>query len=80
MIVGPHTFNAPDIAAQLIDAGAAVQVESDQAVEEILLEWFRNPALIAAMGRAGFEQVQKGQGAVSRTLDVSESALTVAAG
>jgi 3-deoxy-D-manno-octulosonic-acid transferase len=80
VIVGPHTFNAPDIAAQLIDAGAAVRVESEQAAEEILLEWFRNPALIAGMGRAGFEQVQKGQGAVNRTLDVIESMLTEAAG
>ena len=80
VIVGPHTFNAPDITAQLVDAGAAVQLENEQAVGTALVKWFGDPARIAEMGRAGLDRVQSGQGAVDRTLVLIESVFTEAAG
>ena len=80
VIVGPHTFNAPDIAAQLVDAGAAVQLEDDRAVGAALVKWFGDPELVAGMGRAGLHSVQSGQGAVDRTLALIESVFTEAAG
>ena len=80
VIVGPHTFNAPDITAQLLAAGAAVQLENEKAVGASLVKWFREPALIAEMGRAGLGRVQSGQGAVQRTLALIESVFTEGAG
>jgi 3-deoxy-D-manno-octulosonic-acid transferase len=80
VLVGPHTANFADITRQLLEAEAALRVADAVTLEEALRRLFKAPELRDRMGRAGFALVQKGQGAVGRTLGIIETLLTPAAG
>ena len=80
LVVGPHMFNSAEITAQLLESGAALQVNDAKALEAALLELFEKPGLRKKMGQAGYRQVQNGQGAVDRTLKLIESLITEEAG
>ena len=80
VVVGPHTFNFADITRQLLDAGAALQVEDKNGLEGVLKRLFAEAETRDRMGRAGRELVQEGQGAVDRTLGVVREVLTRGAG
>jgi 3-deoxy-D-manno-octulosonic-acid transferase len=70
IVTGPHTFNFADITQQLIDAGAAVQIQDGPGFEKAVMRLFSEPDTRDRMGRSGCELVRKGQGAVDRTLDI----------
>lgn len=75
VLVGPHTFNAPDIASQLIDGGAALQLANETEFEAAVRRLFAEADLRDRMGRAGIELVKNGQGALKRTLEVIDQVL-----
>ena len=76
VVVGPYTFNFADITKQLLQAKAAIQVPNQQELERSLRELLDDPERRDAMGQAGVSLVKTGQGAVQRTLDLIDSALT----
>jgi 3-deoxy-D-manno-octulosonic-acid transferase len=80
VVVGPHTANIADITQQLLDRGAAFQVADEEALAMAVRRLFSEPELRDKMGRAGFELVRSGQGAVARTLDIVVGLLTEEAG
>jgi 3-deoxy-D-manno-octulosonic-acid transferase len=80
VLFGPHTANVADIAPQLLNGGAAIQVATEEELGEALTTLFGDAELRDRMGRAGFELVRNGQGAVGRTLAIIEEMLTAEAG
>jgi len=80
VVFGPYTANFAEITERLLDCGAATRVRDALELESSLRELFRQPEQRDRMGRAGFELVRNGQGAVGRTLDLIESVLTEATG
>lgn len=66
VLCGPHTFNSPDIARQLAQAGA-LQVASDaQVLSRILERLIAEPAQRQQMGRCGREVIESNRGACDR--------------
>jgi 3-deoxy-D-manno-octulosonic-acid transferase len=80
VVVGPHTENFADITEQLLGCGAAVRVADTNELETGLRRLFSEPEQRDRMGRAGFDLVRNGQGAVGRTLEIIEALLTPATG
>lgn len=80
VVVGPHTFNFADITQQLVEAGAAVQLEDEKGFEAAVRQLFEEPETRDRMGQAGHELFLSGQGAVVRTLEIIDSLLTAEAG
>lgn len=80
VLTGPHTFNSPDITRQLLDGGAALQLQDADELKAALLRLFADADARDRMGRAGLEMMRNGQGAVDRTLGVVEELLTREAG
>ena len=78
VLVGPHTFNFEEITRQLIDSQAALRIQNAVELEESVRRLFNDPELRDRMGRAGFELVRSGQGALDRTLEIVDSLLTQA--
>lgn len=72
VLLGPHTFNFADAAAQAVDCGAALRVadsgELVLAVSELLADASRR----ARMGEAGRSFVARHRGATARTLEMIE--------
>jgi 3-deoxy-D-manno-octulosonic-acid transferase len=80
VLFGSHTENFAEITERLQECGAAHRVGDATALESSLRELFRQPEKRDRMGRAGFELVRNGQGAVGRTLDMIDSVLTATTG
>ena len=80
VVVGPHTFNFADITRQLLEAGAALQVDGKKGLESALLSLFTEADTRDRMGRAGRQLVEEGQGAVDRTLGIVRELFTPGAG
>jgi 3-deoxy-D-manno-octulosonic-acid transferase len=79
VLFGPHTQNFAEITRQLLECEAAVRVADAGQLEDAVRRLFSAPELRDRMGRAGFELVRSGQGAVGRTLELIEAQLTAAA-
>lgn len=80
VVFGPYTANFAEITERLLDCGAASRVADALELASTLRELFSQPEKRDRMGRAGFELVRNGQGAVGRTLDLIESVLNRATG
>jgi 3-deoxy-D-manno-octulosonic-acid transferase len=80
VLFGPHTFHFADIARQLLDHGAALEVRDAAELEAATRRLFSDPELRDRMGRAAYELVRSGEGAVERTLQLLESTVTPATG
>ena len=80
VVVGPHTQNFADITEQLLGCGAALRVADAHELETGLRRLFNDPEQRDRMGRAGFELVRSGEGAVGRTIELIEALLTPATG
>jgi 3-deoxy-D-manno-octulosonic-acid transferase len=80
VVFGPHTFNFADISQQLLDQGAALRVRDTHELEATVRRLFDEPELRDRMGRAGYDLVKSGRGAVDRTLEIVETLLTPATG
>jgi len=72
ILVGPHTFNAPDMVEGLIRVGACLQVKDAQHLAETLLRLLAQPEERAAMGRAGERLISANRGVGSLVLDEVE--------
>ncbi len=75
ILVGPHNFNAPDIAQLMLERGAARQVDSAEQLAAGVLELAANPALRAEMGARGSAIVAENRGALDRVLHLIEPLL-----
>lgn len=75
ILVGPHNFNAPDIAQLLLASGAARQVDSAQQLADALLELYANPALRAEMGTQASAIVAGNRGALAQVMQLIEPLL-----
>jgi 3-deoxy-D-manno-octulosonic-acid transferase len=79
VLIGPHTFNFEDITRQLLDCGAALRIQDSGDLERAVARLFGEPETRDRMGRAGYELVQSGQGALERTLGEAAKLLSATA-
>ncbi len=75
VLVGPHNFNAPDIAQLMIESGAARQVDSSEQLAAAILELYANPAARAEMGARANAIVAGNRGALNRVMELIEPLL-----
>ncbi|HEY0682920.1 MAG TPA: lipid IV(A) 3-deoxy-D-manno-octulosonic acid transferase [Steroidobacter sp.] len=75
VLVGPHNFNAPDIAQLMLDRGAARQVTSAEQLAAVILELYTNPSTRAEMGAKASAIVAENRGALNRVMDLIEPLL-----
>jgi 3-deoxy-D-manno-octulosonic-acid transferase len=75
ILVGPHTRNLKAVATQLIDAGAAIQLQRPGELGPAIQELFSDPSARDAMGQAGLSLVEQGRGSVDRTVALIEQYL-----
>jgi 3-deoxy-D-manno-octulosonic-acid transferase len=74
ILVGPHNFNAPDIAQNLIAAGAATVIQGAGDLAESVSLLFSDPSKCAQMGQRGREVVESNRGAVERVMGMVDGA------
>lgn len=70
IIVGPHNFNAPDIAQMFLDKGAAIKVDSAVQLADGVLDLFANAARRQEVGARGRTIVESNRGALARVLEL----------
>lgn len=75
VLVGPHNFNAPDIAQLMVESGAARRVNSAEQLADAILQLAADPALRAKMGKRGSEMVVANRGALDRVVALVEAQL-----
>lgn len=75
VIVGPHTFNAADIAQMFLANGAAVQVESATELGAAVLDLLTNSARRDQMIARAHAILQANRGALARLLTLIETLL-----
>lgn len=68
IVIGPHNFNAPDIAALFLQRGAALEVPNARELSEQVVALLRDRERAAAMGQRARVIVEENRGAVARTL------------
>lgn len=68
IITGPHNFNAPQIARQLFEQGAALEVASAEQLADTLVALRGSPERRRRMGQAALAMVESNRGAVARAL------------
>ncbi|CAN5274464.1 lipid IV(A) 3-deoxy-D-manno-octulosonic acid transferase [soil metagenome] len=68
VLTGPHNFNAEEIAALLIEQGAAHVVSNADELAAALVRYFREPELRARDGNAGLDTVRANRGALERLI------------
>ncbi len=75
VIVGPHTFNAADIAQMFIASGAALQVESATQLSAAVLDLLTNAGRRDQMIARAHAILQANRGALARLLTLIETLL-----
>jgi 3-deoxy-D-manno-octulosonic-acid transferase len=75
VLLGPHTFNFADISRELLAAGGAKQVPNATQLEQSVCLLLGDAALRQQMGSAGLALVAQGQGALARTLEITDRLL-----
>jgi len=70
VIFGPHMQNFKEIADAFLASGAAIQVRSDQELDDTILALVRDPVQRARLGAAARALVEANRGAKSKTLAV----------
>jgi 3-deoxy-D-manno-octulosonic-acid transferase len=75
IIVGPHTFNAADIAQNFLESGAAVRVESATELGSAVLDLLTNAARRDQMIARAHEILQNNRGTLARLLALIERLL-----
>ena len=76
IIVGPHTFNAADVAQMFLSNGAAVQVESASELGAAVLDLLTNAARRDQMIARAHAILQANRGALARLLALAEKLLS----
>ncbi len=77
VLFGPSMRHFPEVAATLLEAGAAVQVQSS-GLAGASLSWLRDPPARALAAQAALECVQKSAGASKRTAELAWKLLLIA--
>jgi 3-deoxy-D-manno-octulosonic-acid transferase len=75
IIVGPHTFNAADIAGNFLESGAAVRVESATELGSAVLDLLTDAARRDQMIARAHEILQNNRGTLARLLALIERLL-----
>lgn len=75
ILVGPHNFNAPDIAQLMFDRGAARRVNSAEQLAAAILDLYRNAPARAEMGAKASAIVAENRGALNRVMELIEPLL-----
>ena len=70
VVFGPHMQNFKEIADAFLSNGAAVQVQSDRELDDVLLTLVSDTVRRAALGAAARALVEANRGAKHKTLDV----------
>ena len=70
VIFGPHMQNFKEIADAFLASGGAIQVRSDQELDDTILTLVRDPVQRARLGAAARALVEANRGAKSKTLAV----------
>jgi 3-deoxy-D-manno-octulosonic-acid transferase len=70
IIIGPHNFNAPDIAQMFVSAGAAIEVASAKELADALLVLLGNARRREDMGAKGRSIVDANRGALERVMQL----------
>ena len=70
LLFGPHTAHVKETATRLLESGAARRVLTVRDVTREVDHLFGHPVTRDRMGQAGMALVQRGRGALARTLDV----------
>jgi 3-deoxy-D-manno-octulosonic-acid transferase len=70
ILFGPHMHNFHQIAAAMVEAGAAVQVHSPDALGNHLSMLLRQPERRQALGEAAYQVLRANQGAITRTVEL----------
>ena len=80
VIFGPHMQNFKEIAEAFVSNGAAIQVRSDQELDDTILALVRDPVQRARLGAAARALVEANRGAKGKTLAVIGELLPVGSG
>jgi len=75
VIVGPHTFNFAEVTEGLIDDGAALRVESADALGPAIVRLLAHEDERRSMGAAAHAAMERERGAVKRTMAIIETML-----
>ncbi|MBF0427626.1 MAG: 3-deoxy-D-manno-octulosonic acid transferase [Magnetococcales bacterium] len=75
VLFGPHTFNFPDIATQMIQAGAAARIQSPQELHDLAIKLLTDPQHHQRMSDAARTVIPANIGALDRTLDAIRHAM-----
>ncbi|HJP05359.1 MAG: lipid IV(A) 3-deoxy-D-manno-octulosonic acid transferase [Gammaproteobacteria bacterium] len=70
MIIGPHNFNAQEIADQLREAGVAAVAEDADSLAVHVISLLNDPAERSRQGELGKEIIESSRGALGRLLDL----------
>ena len=70
IVFGPHMQNFKEIADTFLANGAAIQVQSDRELDEVLLTLVTDPVRRARLGAAARALVEANRGAKTKTLEV----------
>ncbi|MEQ1581419.1 MAG: lipid IV(A) 3-deoxy-D-manno-octulosonic acid transferase [Steroidobacteraceae bacterium] len=70
VLTGPHVFNAPEVARTLLDAGAAIEVRSEEEVAISVTRLLRDEDERKQRGEAGLMVLAANRGAVERVLQL----------
>lgn len=69
---GPHTFNFAAMMNLLVSEGAAVRIEDQDTLANLMAEWLANADLRARIGERGRSVVERNRGALGRLIDLIE--------
>ncbi|ADJ27468.1 lipid IV(A) 3-deoxy-D-manno-octulosonic acid transferase [Nitrosococcus watsonii] len=68
VILGPHLFNFKGISHQLLEAGAATQIQTIQDLTQAVVRYLGDPQLRVKAGKAGQRVIAQNQGASSKIM------------
>jgi 3-deoxy-D-manno-octulosonic-acid transferase len=75
ILFGPHMHNFHQIAAALLEAGGALQVQTPEALSDHVCALLQQPERRHALGHAAYEVLRDNQGALARTVALIEQML-----
>jgi 3-deoxy-D-manno-octulosonic-acid transferase len=75
VVVGPQTFNFVEITASLIEADAALRINSAELLGAAIIKLLADPPLRSRLGAAARAAFEREQGGVLRTVEVVERVL-----
>ncbi|BAW79723.1 3-deoxy-D-manno-octulosonic-acid transferase domain-containing protein [Candidatus Nitrosoglobus terrae] len=70
IILGPHMFNFTEIIKQLLQAGAAIQIQTHRDLTQAILHYLNNPSLLTKSGEAGQQVIAQNQGASKKLMQL----------